>query len=109
MATGSKEQVTEQKLRKIRQAQKKLMAPLPAKLKQLAEPAAIKLLGKKIQQVPDFVDFHPLEDMDWKPLSDVENSQQAETLTPEEDKLAKAIREKIRNRKNPARPAPGVG
>ncbi|MCP4765233.1 MAG: hypothetical protein GY875_03090 [Gammaproteobacteria bacterium] len=102
MATDSKEQVAEQKLKKIRQAQKKLMSPLPAKLKQLVESAAIKLLGKKMQQVPGFVDFHPLENMNWKPLADVENSQQAETLTPEEARLGETIRKKIRDRKNPA-------
>ena len=102
MATDSKEQVREHKIKKIRQAQKKLISPLPAKLKQLVEPAAIQLLGRKMQQVPEFVDFQPLEDLDWKPLADVESSQQAETLTPEEARLGETIRKKIRDRNKPA-------
>ncbi len=67
MTTASKP-VTINKLSAFKKAQRKVLTPLPAALLQQAGGTAFSTLSEKAEELPEFIDFHPLEAVSWEPL-----------------------------------------
>ena len=97
MTIASKEPVSNQQLKAFKQIQRKVFAPLPVALLQQADGAAFRTLSEKAQLWPGFIDFHPLETVNWQPAASVEVAQERSTEGDIKRRMVSAFKNKPDN------------